>query len=166
MSVALNELSVGREPSHTVANTSLDATNATRGDGANHAHQLCLVGSAATRACTRTSNAADGSVIGSSSSNTFTARNSFARNWHAAHVERCFPTSSRSPSVRRPSTYPIIFLSIRPQLMTSFPSWTNLYCLACCATRGASSTRSVSYARKSSDFRALSEQSKIFEISP
>ena len=33
------------------------------------------------------------------------------------------------------------------------------------ATSGASSTRSVSYARKSSDFNALSEHRKIFEIS-
>src|SRR5205823_12014267 len=36
----------------------------------------------------------------------------------------------------------------------------------CCATRGASSTRSVSYARNSSDFSALSEHCKIFAISP
>src|SRR5260370_429930 len=89
---------------------------------ATHAHQLCFTGSAATRARTRTSNAADGSIIGNSSSNTFTARNSFTRNWHAAHVPRCFSISSRSPSFRRPSTYPIIFFSIRPQLMSSFPS--------------------------------------------
>src|SRR6266446_467607 len=46
------------------------------------------------------------------------------------------------------------------------PFWPNLCYFPCCATRGASSTRSVSYARNSSDFSALSEHSKIFEISP
>src|SRR5260370_38480261 len=103
---ALSEGSGALEPSHIIASTSIDAANATLGDGANHAHQLCLAGSAATRAHTRTSNAADGSIIGTSSSNTFTARNSFTRNWHTAHVERCFSISSYSPSFRRPSTYP------------------------------------------------------------
>src|SRR6266478_2750014 len=122
MSAALNELSAGREPSHTVASNSIDAANATLGDGANHAHQLCFAGSAATRACMRTSNAADGSIIGSSSSSTFTARNSFTCTRHAAHVERCFSISSRSPSFRRPSTYPKTLFSIRLQLITSFPS--------------------------------------------
>src|SRR5713226_5606429 len=134
---------------------------------------------------TRTSNAADGSIIGNSSSNTFTARNSFTRNWHAAHVPRCFSISRRSPSFRRPSTYPIIFFSIPPQFMTSFPSWPTstassaapricsrralvllFYICLPLATSGASSTRSVSYARKSSDFSALSEHPKIVEISP
>src|ERR1700719_4367098 len=146
-SLAFSEGSGGREPSHIIASTSIDVANATLGEGANHAHQLCLVGSAATRAHTRTSNAADGSIIGTSSSNTSTARNSFTRNWHAAHVERCFSTSSRSPSFRRPSTYPIILFSMRPQLITVLPFWPNLYDFPCCATRGASSTRSVSYAR-------------------
>src|SRR5258708_799505 len=122
MSAALNELLGGREPSHTVASSSIDAANATLGDGANHAHQLCFAGSAATSACTRKSNASDGSIIGSSSSSTFTVRNSFTRTRHAAHVARCFSTSRRSPSFRRPSTYPKILLSIRLQLMTSFPS--------------------------------------------
>src|SRR5271166_2324174 len=39
------------------------------------------------------------------------------------------------------------------------------YCLTWCATSGASSTRSASYARNSSDFDALSEQLRIFAIS-
>src|SRR5712664_4847125 len=46
------------------------------------------------------------------------------------------------------------------------PSLPRVYCLVRCATSGASSTRNVSYARNSSDFSALSEHSKIFEISP
>src|SRR5216684_9282152 len=120
MSAALNELLGGREPSHTIASSSIDAANATLGDGANHAHQPCFAGSAATRACTRKSNAADGSILGNSSSSTFTVRNSFTRTWHAAHVERCFSISSRSPSFRRPSTYPRVLFSIRLQLITSF----------------------------------------------
>src|SRR5260370_7790569 len=130
---ALKGKSGGGDPSHTVDSSSIDAENATLGDGANHVHQLCFAGSAATRACRRTSKAADGSIVGSSSSNTFTARNSFTRTRHAAHVTRCFSISRRSPSFRRPSTYPKILLSIRLQLMTSFPSWPNLYRLACCA---------------------------------
>src|SRR5256885_11037050 len=101
--------------------TTLFRSNATLGEDANHAHQSCFAGSAATRACVRASNAADGSIIGNSSSNTCTARNSFTRNWHTAHVERCFSISSRSPSFRRPSIYPKILLSIRPQLMTVLP---------------------------------------------
>src|SRR6266404_6912348 len=107
-------------PTHTIASASIEAANATRGDSVNHAHQLCFAGSAATRARTRTSNAAEGSIIGSSSSSACTDRNSFTRNWHAAHVERCFSISSRSSSFRRPSTYPKILFSIRLQLMTSF----------------------------------------------
>src|SRR6267378_4245157 len=107
-------------PTQTVASSSIEAANATRGDGVNQAHQLCFAGSAATRARTRKSNAADGSIIGSSSSNACTERNSFTRNWHGAHVERCVSISSRSPSFRRPSTYPRILFSIRLQLITSF----------------------------------------------
>src|SRR5712664_1072711 len=122
MSPALNVFSGFRDPSHTIASSSIDAANATLGDGANHSHQPCFAGSAATRACTRKSNAADGSILGNSSSSTFTARNSFTCTRHAAHVSRCFSISSRSPSFRRPSTYPMIFFSIRVQLMTSFPS--------------------------------------------
>src|SRR5260370_22712431 len=122
MSPALRFTSGDRDPIPTVANSSIDATNSTLGEGANHAHQLCFAGSAATRACTRTSNAADGSIIGSSSSSACTERNSFTRNWHAAQVASCFSISSRSLSFRRPSTYPKILFSIRLQLITSFPS--------------------------------------------
>src|SRR5882724_3987233 len=58
-------------------------------------------------------------------------------------------------------------LAFHPTATHNFlPSLPRVYCLARCATSGASSTRSVSYARNSSDFSALSEQSKIFEISP
>src|SRR5258707_1962640 len=121
MSPALNGSFGMRDPTHAIATASIAAANATLGDGANHAHQLCFAGSAATRACTRKSNASDGSILGNSSSSTFTARNSFTRTRHAAHVERCLSISSRSPSFRRPSTYPMIFFSIRLQLMTSFP---------------------------------------------
>ena len=48
MSAALNGLSGGREPSHTVASNSIEAASTARGVGANHAHQLCFIGSAAT----------------------------------------------------------------------------------------------------------------------
>src|SRR5712691_8697769 len=107
-------------PIHNVPSSSIEAANATRGDGMNPAHQLGFAGSAATRARTRTSNASDGSIIGSSSSNACTERNSVTRNWHGAHVERCFSISSLSLSFRRPSTYPRILFSIRLQLITSF----------------------------------------------
>src|SRR2546429_6949042 len=130
-------------PTQIVASISTNAAIVTRGAGINHAHQLCFTGSAATRARTRKSNAAVGSIIGSSSNNPLTARNSFTRRQHAAHPARCFSTSSRSFSLKRPSTYPRILFSIRPQLMTS-PSLPNCYDFPCCATRGASSTRSVS----------------------
>src|SRR5271163_270619 len=108
------------QPSHTVASSSIDAANATRGDGANHAHQLCFAGSAATLARTRTSNAADGSITGSSSSKLPTARNSFTRKLHAAHVRRCFSISSASLCFKRPSTYGKILFSIFVQLITAF----------------------------------------------
>ena len=83
---------------------------------------------------------------------------------HAEQPARCFSTSARSLSFRRPSTYARIRVSIRPQLMTTF--LLGPYCLPAFATSGASSTRSVSYVRKSKDFNALSEHCKIFEISP
>src|ERR1700721_4331445 len=107
-------------PIHTVASKSSEAANATRGDGVNHAHQPCFTGSAATRARTRTSNAGDGSISGSSSKNPDTARNSFTRSWHAPHAERCFSISSRSLSFKRPSTYAKILFSIFVQLITAF----------------------------------------------
>src|SRR6266478_5142722 len=135
MSPALNVLSCVRDPIHTTASSSIEAANATRGDGANHAHQLCLAGSAATRACTRKSNASDGSIIGSSCSNACTERNSFTRNWHAPHVERCFSLSSRSRSLQLPSTSPRILFPIRLQLLPYFPLL-RVYCLARCATSG------------------------------
>src|SRR5690349_7880133 len=117
---------LGRVPTQTVARTSIAAAIATRGAGINHAHQLCFTGSAATRACTRKSNAGEGSIIGSSSSKPLTARNSFTRRRHAAHAATCFSTSSRSLSFKRPSTYPRILFSIRLQLMTFFPFWPRL----------------------------------------
>src|SRR5215469_4538262 len=108
-------------PTHSVAATSIAAAIATRGAGIHHAHQLCFTGAAATRARTRKSNAAEGSIIGNSSSKPLTARNSFTRRRHAAHTARCFSTSSRSLSRKRPSRYPRILFSIRLQLMTSPP---------------------------------------------
>src|SRR4029077_5392176 len=102
------------------ASASIDAANATRGDGASHAHQLCLTGSAATRARTRASNAGDGSIIGNSSSKPDTARNSFTRKRHVAHASRCVSISRASLAFSRPSTYPRILLSIRSQLITTF----------------------------------------------
>src|SRR5260370_21544239 len=122
MSPALKSLFGMRDTTLAISNGSIAAANATLGAGMDHAHQLCFAGSAATRACTRKSKASDGSIIGSSSSKTLTARNSFTRNRHAAHVETCLSISSRSLSFRRPSTYPKILLSIRLQLISSFPS--------------------------------------------
>src|SRR5437016_13426222 len=61
-------------PTQIVASISTNAAIVTRGAGINHAHQLCFTGSAATRARTRKSNAAVGSIIGSSSNNPLTAR--------------------------------------------------------------------------------------------
>ena len=130
-------------PTQIVASISTNAATTTLGAGINHAHQLCFTGSAATRARTRKSKAAEGSIIGSSSNSPLTARNSLTRRRHAAHPARCFSTSSRSLSFKRPSRYPRILFSIRLQLMTS-PSLPNGYDFPCCATSGASSTRSVS----------------------
>src|SRR5271168_4220313 len=103
-----------------MAKSSKEAANATRGDGANDAHQLCFTGSAATRARTRISNAADGSIAGSSSSRPLTARNSFTRKLQAGQAERCFSTSSASLAFKRPSTKGKILLSIFEQLITTF----------------------------------------------
>src|SRR5712664_2938668 len=107
----------GREPIQIVASSSIDAANAARGDGANSTHQLCFTGSAATRARTRASNAPEGSICGSSSSNPETARNSFTRTRQAAHTARCASTSRCSLTFSRPSTNGIICFSIRLQLM-------------------------------------------------
>src|SRR5216683_3091000 len=107
----------GREPIQIVASSSIDAANAARGDGANTAHQLCFTGSAATRARTRASNAPEGSICGSSSSNPETARNSFTRTRQAAHPARCASTSRCSLTFSRPSTNGNICFSIRLQLI-------------------------------------------------
>src|SRR6202140_4258784 len=105
------------DPIQIVANSNIEAANAARGDGANTDHQLCFTGSDAPRARTRASNAPEGSICGSSSSNPETARNSFTRTRQAAHVSRCASTSRCSPAVSRRSTNGIICFSIRLQLM-------------------------------------------------
>src|SRR5256885_7449271 len=103
-----------------MASSSIAAANATRGDGVYHAHQLFFTGSAATRACTRRSNASDGSISGNSSVKPDTARNSFTRRRHAGHAERCFSTSCCSLAFSRPSTYGSICFSTRLQFITLF----------------------------------------------
>src|ERR1700730_19370261 len=105
------------DPIQIVANSNIEAANAARGDGANTDHQLCFTGSAATRARTRASNAPQGSIRGSASSNPETARNSFTRTRQAAHAARCASTSLCSLIFSRPSTNGIICFSIRPQLI-------------------------------------------------
>src|SRR5260370_1446033 len=88
MSPALNVFSGFRDPIHTVASNSIDAANATLGDGANHAHQLCFTGSAATRPSAPQSTPADGSITGRPPSSACTERNSFPRTCHVAHEFR------------------------------------------------------------------------------
>src|SRR5438270_8556031 len=107
----------GREPIQIVASSNNEAANAARGDGANTAHQLCFTGSAATRARTLASNAPEGSICGSSSSNPETARNSLTRTRQAAHPATCASISRCSLTFSRPSTNGSICFSIRLQLI-------------------------------------------------
>ena len=136
----------------------------------------------------RRSNSRDGTISGRSSSALQSMRNSSARVLHDAQPTGALPQHAalRRVGLAHQDIPLICFRETHTHYYPTLLSFTSYHqpikaeltsqyhglpvhtrsILTVGLTSGASSTRNVSYARNSSDFSALSEHSKILEISP